>query len=122
MKNDNKSLFKVWCKTKNEWKKGAVALLHTGELFDIDDRVILESETHLLCRSTNVMDINRNIIYENYLVMICGSDEIYKVVFVNGIFKFIPINSNLSIRNADRYYRGCEIVGNVFENNELLVR
>lgn len=122
--------FKLWCKNKNEWEKdlwwiGCDGNLYTvlrGQLRDI------KKENHIPCQFTGLLDKNGKEIYEGDIVKtFWGKPEdrteiIFETVFQAGCFtgKEIETNGFYYMEWPSEYFLGCEVVGNLYENPELL--
>jgi len=76
-----------------------------------------ELKNSVLMQYTGLIDINGKEIYEGDIVKSYGGIFRSTVEFKNGIFE--PFNAS---DNCSFYANECEIIGNVYENPELLER
>ena len=67
--------FRVWCKNKKEWEKNDVALLQNGSLFDLDNKVFLKKENHVLLFSINHVDCEDNELYQGDILLLSSMES-----------------------------------------------
>ena len=75
-----------------------------------------------LMQYTGLKDKNNKEIYEGDILFESFGEKYYKVVFENGSFKaeFEGDFEEYSFNLIDIVAQGCEVVGNIYENPELI--
>lgn len=73
-----------------------------------------------LMQFTGLLDKNGKEIYESDLVRWEPLGSIWEVVFENGAFVMFSPDSRESVRFDQKNYGEVEVVGNIYENPELL--
>jgi len=81
---------------------------YTGTVFEVDGETV--------CKFTGEFDRKSEMIFEGDIVMTDDCVFIGKVKFVNAMF--IIVNGERFRQNP--YWTGCKVIGNVFDNPELL--
>lgn len=122
--------YKLWCKDKNEWEKDSWVILPNGNIAWIEYGNIVgcaNPKNHILVRSTGLKDITSRQIFEGDIVEFIHSGEkhmsqIYYKELEGFHFKFIydDYEYELSISDLNIPYRKTKIIGNIYENPELL--
>ena len=81
-----------------------------------------EFEYSELMEWTGLYDKNGEDIYEGDIIFESFGEKYYKVIFENGSFKaeFNGDFDEYSFDLIDVVAQGCEIVGNIYENSELI--
>lgn len=130
--------YKVWHKNREEWvhdslyvyvdPDGDVLLIDEGEFGIMYKQCITDDVT--LCRSTGLTDRNGKEIYEGDLVKSChrihddGIALLNKVEFKDYCWRFIAVSEknahDAPIGLYAREPQSLEVIGNVWENSELL--
>ena len=129
------SEYRVWCKNKNEWEKHATLLSPDGEIVQLGhhgDLIKVNKENHIVQFYTGVKDKNGKKIFDGDILNNSEATEekwLTKVEFSKGTFHLKEIQMNKYctcfcdittgeslLYTADNW----EIVGNIFENLELL--
>lgn len=112
--------FKTWCKNKKEFEKGIV-LNENGNPYDVYSNSCsirpIRKDTHIVSISLGLCDKNGEEIYVGDIVKI--NDEVAEVILEDGCLKA----SYKDLPYYDYLHMVCdmaEIVGNVYENPELL--
>ena len=76
-----------------------------------------------LMQYTGLKDMWEKEIYEGDILSDGSNEKLYKVVFENGSFRaeFEGDFEEYSIDLIDIVAQGCEVVGNIYENSELII-
>lgn len=118
--------FRVWCKNNNEWEKDSVALLKDGTLLDLNKRIPLRKDTHVVQFHTGLKDMAEKEIYDGDIIKtyFAGEDQ------GNVIVKYEDAAYVICNSLEDNYYEGTlidiyeyeeiEVIGNIYENPELI--
>ena len=121
--------FRAWVKEKKAifevilidyvTKKVTYLLERVGHLLSIRDAKFNDVE---LMQYTGLKDKNNKEIYEGDILFESFGERYYKVVFENGGFRaeFKGDFEEHSLDLIDVVAQGCEIVGNIYENPELM--
>ena len=121
--------FRAWVKEKKAifevilidyvTKKVTYLLERVGHLLSIRDAKFNDVE---LMQYTGIKDKDNKEIYEGDILFESFGERYYKVVFENGSFKaeFNGDFDEYSFDLIDVVAQGCEIVGNIYENSELI--
>lgn len=65
--------FRLWCENKKEWERNNWVVTRNGALFDIDQKVFMKRETHVLEQFTGKTDKNSIEVYVGDVVRLAGS-------------------------------------------------
>ncbi|WP_338967403.1 YopX family protein [Fusobacterium nucleatum] len=123
--------FRAWLKEKKEMIDNArpdFFCKHLHYLCDNSsggqDVLGVSTEDIELMQYTGLKDKNNKEIYEGDILSDGNNDKPYKVIFENGSFRaeFEGDFEEYSFDLIDVVAQGCEIVGNIYENPELLGR
>ena len=100
-------------------KKVTYLLERVGHLLSVRDAKFNDVE---LMQYTGLKDKNNKEIYEGDILFESFGERYYKVVFENGGFRaeFKGDFDEHSFDLIDVVAQGCEIVGNIYENPELM--
>lgn len=114
--------FRVWCKNKNEWEKDEVLINQNGNLFMLTAKhsivvVPIKSETHIVQYSTGLRDKKGEEIYQGDIVTHNTNIMGDTVVWFGGAFR---LGEGLKTHTLLNRIEGCEVIGNIYENPELL--
>lgn len=121
--------FRAWVKEKKAIfevilidyvsKKVTYLLERVGHLLSIRDAKFNNVE---LMQYTGLKDKNNKEIYEGDILFESFGERYYKVVFENGRFRgeFKGDFDEYSFDLIDIIVQGCKIVGNIYENPELM--
>lgn len=95
-------------------------LMHSG-LYDVAERFEVDPST--ICQCTGSKDKNGKLIWENDIIQHRDSDEIRKA-YIKYSAPFFVLHSTLGIYSSDTLadFSKIEVVGNIFDNPELLGR
>ena len=115
---DRKAIFEVVL-INYVTKKVTYLLERVGHLLSIRDAKFNDVE---LMQYTGLKDKNNKEIYEGDILFESFGERYYKVVFENGGFRaeFKGDFDEHSFDLIDVVAQGCEIVGNIYENPELM--
>lgn len=128
-------LFKAKRLDNGEWVKGAL-LLHDTDIATIFNQHPadgslqgFEVDTSTICQCTGLKDNNGNLIWENDIVAywdsystesgLAEADCIGKVVWDDETISF-QVTNRLSAESYEVLGDECSVIGNVFDNPELL--
>lgn len=122
--------FRAWVKEKKAifevilidyvTKKVTYLLERVGHLLSIRDAKFYDVE---LMQYTGLKDKNNKEIYEGDILFESFGERYYKVVFENGSFK-AEVEGDFeeySFDLIDVVAQSCEVVGNIYENPELII-
>ena len=121
--------FRIWVKDRKAifevisidyvTKKVTYLLERVGHLLSIRDAKFNDVE---LMQYTGIKDKDNKKIYEGDIIFESFGEKYYKVIFENGSFKaeFNGDFDEYSFDLIDVVAQGCEIVGNIYENPELI--
>ena len=104
--------FRIWDINARKWLKS----------FNIDLLDIPKFNLAEVNQYTGLKDKNNKEIYEGDILSDGNNDKPYKVIFENGSFRaeFEGDFEEYSFDLIDVVAQGCEIVGNIYQNPELL--
>lgn len=109
---EDRCLYKAKHSVKDKgWQIGS------GVMFFADDK---DEET--LCQCTGLKDKNGDLIWENDIIKVCGDEYFYTVAWSGEDAMFV-LESDGEIENFGNVdSKWCEVIGNKFDNPELLER
>lgn len=115
-------LFKAKRKDNGEWVEGD--LLHTRHadvvlISDFEDQ-LFRCDGNTLCQYTGLADKNGKKIWENDIVEVAGEDGYFKCEWDEDTARFALNGDGLMVDFDNCYGYECEVVGNIFDNPELL--
>ena len=87
------------------------------EKYSFDENNILYEKNLKIMQYTGLKDKNNKEIYEGDIVFESSGKEYFKVVFEDGSFRLESEEYSLLLKN---YVHICEVVGNIYENSELI--
>jgi len=127
---------KLWCKNKNEWEKNNWCLTKNGMLLDLDQNAIMDRNTHILVEDIGLKDVKGKDIYNGYILKSIvkindsGNSFVKNYKYFIGVVEFKYNSYILFLNNFDYYnvkfdnFNECqkhlEIIGNIYENPELV--
>ena len=90
--------------------------------YSFDENSILYKKDLKIMQYTGLKDKNNKEIYEGDILSNGNNEKPYKVIFENGSFRaeFEEDFEEYSFDLIDVVAQGCEVVGNIYENPELL--
>lgn len=113
--------FRAWLKEKKIMGEVlGIDILHKEIFFsneDVDCYEHTDFKDIELMQYTGLKDMMEKEIYEGDILFEILGEEYFKVIFENGSYR--AENEEYSL-DLSEYARFCEIVGNVYENPELL--
>ena len=118
--------FRAWHKGKKIMGEVlGIDILHKEIFFsneDVDCYEHTDFKDIELMQYTGLKDKNNKEIYEGDILSNGNNEKPYKVIFENGSFRaeFEEDFEEYSFDLIDVVAQGCEIVGNIYENPELL--
>ena len=136
--------FKVWCHNKNEWETGAYFLSQNGFIFHMNKAgrtIPLRPDTHTISFFVGVEDDNHKNIYSTDILKIHNPiEQIQKMEIIctlkydhfqwQIVFQKTNIWEHYHVEPYLKYqvfpfnnfftYKSIEIIGNVFENANLI--
>ena len=86
--------------------------------YSFDENNILYKKGLKIMQYTGIKDKNGKEIYEGDIVFESSGKEYFKVVFEDGSFRLESEEYSLLLKN---YAHICEVVGNIYENPELII-
>ena len=119
--------FRVWDKLKQIWSNYKI---NDGTVYFMDKNTGVwygsynkRYKDFNLMQYTGLKDKNNKEIYEGDILSDGNNEKPYKVIFENGSFRaeFEGDFEEYSFDLIDVVAQGCEVVGNIYENSELLV-
>lgn len=117
--------YKLWSKKENKfidrWMIYPNGDLYWTEYGEISGGVCMED--HVLIKSTGIKDIDNKEIYEGDILrckLYNGKYENYEIVWDEEDASFDALNKDKSNFMAPSIWTVSEIIGNVFENPELM--
>ena len=104
--------FRIWDIKSKRWAK----------MFNIDLLDIPKFDIAEINQYTGLKDKNNKEIYEGDILSDGNDEKPYKVIFKNGSFRaeFEGDFEEYSFDLSDVVLQGCEVVGNIYENPELI--
>ena len=90
--------------------------------YSFDENNILYEKNLKIMQYTGLKDKNNKEIYEGDILLDGNNKKTYKVIFENGSFRaeFEGDFEEYSFDLIDVVAQGCEVVGNIYENPELI--
>ena len=119
--------FRAWHKEKKIMGEVlGIDILHKEIFFSNEDVNCYEHTDFKdieLMQYTGLKDKNNKEIYEGDILSDGNNDKPYKVIFENGSFRaeFDGDFEEYSFDLIDVVAQGCEVVGNIYENPELII-
>jgi len=113
--------FRVWHKNRKTFLDFDWAVDKLGRTFSILDKCMYDEFTNEieLMQYTGLDDVNGNPIYEGDIVKAYRTCKSDLITFANGSFGIAPDYWH-SFESFTNFYGKCEVIGNKFQNPELL--
>lgn len=108
--------FRIW-----DYHNKKFVEVREWKLFNNWDYYVVELTGHHIQQYTDLKDKNGQDIYEGDLIDYLNDDEFYEVIFYFGKFKLERIDGmGCGDFDEQNIQRNMEVIGNIFENPELL--
>jgi len=113
--------FRAWHKNRKTFLDFDWAVDKLGRTFSILDKCMYDEFTNEieLMQYTGLDDVNGNPIYEGDIVKAYRTCKSDLITFANGSFGIDPDYWH-SFESFTNFYGKCEVIGNKFQNPELL--
>ena len=113
--------FRAWHKNRKTFLDFDWAVDKSGRVFSILDKCVYDEFTDdiELMRYTGMDDVNDKPIYEGDIVKAYRTCKSDLITFANGSFGIAPDYWH-SFESFTNFYGKCEVIGNKFQNPELL--
>lgn len=117
-------LFKAKHLVLNKWYEGYYVkmgrLHYICVLYDVSEYKLIEVDPSTLCQFTGLTDKNKDKIWENDIIEVPGEDEYFKLVWQEDTASFVLVNDSLIVTFDNYWSYDVEVVGNTFDNSDLL--
>lgn len=100
------------------WVYGYLADENYINSTELEGEILIDKDT--VGRYIGVHDKNRKEIYEKDIVLIDGEDEYFAVEWDNDTARFVMNSETLTVDFDNYWGYQVEVVGNVYENSDLL--
>ena len=120
--------FRAWDTTKKEMFKDTFAITESGQVVVVDQSSVFVSPDYVfvdnlvIMQSTGLLDKNGKEIFEGDIVLVLDSP--YTVFYDNerGSYRLKPHDDRWNVDYMSNFSHGgnFEVVGNIYENPELL--
>ena len=123
--------YKLWCKNKNEWEKDNWCILPGGVLWDLGHDIVMRKDTHILVHGSGLIIKDNKELFEGdvyrkykniYVVEYSQIDGFhYRKIYDDYLGWNVYNESARSwLHMTDYDAKKCELIGNIFDNPELL--
>ena len=121
--------FRVWCKTHKEWEKDQVLISNKNYYLIMNNRFTkqtdLEPKNHIISFCTGLKDKNGRLIYEGDIIYKKGTknhkgEKMYSEVVWDQMYAEFNISDDNGMHRMPSNSNNIEIIGNIYENPELL--
>ncbi len=115
--------YKVWCKNNNEWEKGKMMFFCDGSLAQLKNGLIIpcKQETHIIVFYTGLKDKNGKEIFEG---SIDSKRRVVEYLTNMSGYYLMKNGEGVHLSHSQFVKDGClkhiEVIGNIYENPELL--
>lgn len=121
-------LFKAKRKDNGEWVEGGYfsepytekKFIICWNSFGLGFNEFIEVEPDTICQYTGLTDKNGKKIWENDIVEIAGEDGYFKCEWEKDTSRFVLNGDGLTVDFDNYYGYECEVIGNIFDNADLL--
>lgn len=119
-------LFKAMRIDNGEWVEGLLSYDMNGKLEEMEvyrgfcDCATFEIDPETICQYTGLTDKNGKRIWENDICIVAGEDGYFTVKWDDDTARFVLDGDGLTVDFDNYYGYECEVIGNVFDNPELL--
>lgn len=120
--------FRVWDTTKKEMFKDTFAITESGQVVVVEQEDVMSPPDYVfvdhlvIMQSTGLFDKNNKEIFEGDIVLVLDSP--YTVFYDNekGSYRLKPHDDRWNVDYMSNFSHGgnFEVVGNIYENKELL--
>lgn len=114
--------FRVWCENNKEWETDEICISNK-DCYIINQKLFTEEEPkhHIIVFCTGLKDKNGKLIYKGDILKIKEVNIPVEVKYRAIGFYLYAEPTNTPGYHNDKYIpEDCEVIGNIYENKELL--